>query len=95
MKALRNLRTQPWFSLMVIGMLALGIAGNGAIFSIFNSLFLRPLPFRDATIGRSAPHSRGRLKRNGPVLPSLNLGARYSVNAPHGIRTVNPPAAQP
>ena len=46
--ALRNLRTQPWFSLMVIGMLALGIAGNGAIFSIFNSLFLRPLPFRES-----------------------------------------------
>jgi hypothetical protein len=46
--ALRNLRTQPWFSLMVIGMLALGIAGNGAIFSIFNSLFLRPLPFPES-----------------------------------------------
>jgi predicted permease len=46
--ALRNLRTRPWFSLMVIGMLALGIAGNGAIFSIFNSLFLRPLPFPES-----------------------------------------------
>jgi predicted permease len=33
------------FSLMVVGMLAVGIAGNSAIFSIFNGLFLRPLPF--------------------------------------------------
>jgi putative ABC transport system permease protein len=46
--ALRNIRTKPAFSLMVIGMLALGVAGNAAIFSIFNGLFLRPLPFHDA-----------------------------------------------
>src|SRR6185295_17330718 len=43
--ASRTLTTKPSFSLMVIGMLALGIAGNAAIFSIFNGLFLRPLPF--------------------------------------------------
>jgi predicted permease len=46
--ALRNLRTKPGFSLMVIGMLALGIAGNAAIFSIFKGLFLRPLPFPES-----------------------------------------------
>src|ERR1700747_2713954 len=46
--AFRNLRVQPVFSLMVIGMLALGIAGNAAIFSIFNGLFLRPLPFSES-----------------------------------------------
>jgi predicted permease len=43
----RNMRTRPAFSLLVIGMLALGIGGNAAIFSIFNGMFLRPLPFRD------------------------------------------------
>jgi predicted permease len=43
--AVRNMRTKLSFSLMVTGMLALGIAGNAAIFSIFNGLFLRPLPF--------------------------------------------------
>ena len=33
---------------MVIGMLALGVAGNAAIFSIFDGLFLRPLPFPES-----------------------------------------------
>lgn len=46
--ALRAIRLKPAFSLMVIGMLALGIAGNAAIFSIFNGLFLKPLPFPDS-----------------------------------------------
>jgi predicted permease len=46
--ALRHIRTKPAFSLTVIGMLALGIAGNAAIFSIFNALFLRPLPFAES-----------------------------------------------
>ena len=46
--ALRNIRNKPAFSLMVIGMLALGVAGNAAIFSIFNGLFLRPFPIPEA-----------------------------------------------
>ncbi len=45
--AFRNLARQPGISLMTIGMLALGIAGATTIFSIFNGLFLRPLPFHD------------------------------------------------
>jgi predicted permease len=46
--ALRNIRSKPAFSFAVIGMLALGVAGNTAIFSIFNGLFLRPLPFPES-----------------------------------------------
>ena len=46
--SLRTIKTKPGFSFMVIGMLALGIAGNAAIFSVFNGLFLRPLPFPEA-----------------------------------------------
>ncbi len=45
--ALRTMGNKPGFSLMVIGMLAAGIAGNAAIFSIFDGLFLRPLPFAE------------------------------------------------
>ncbi len=43
----RALVSKPMFSFMVVGMLAIGIAGNSAIFSIFNGLFLRPLPFAE------------------------------------------------
>src|SRR5262249_45818991 len=43
--ALRLMIKRPAFSAAVAGMLALGVAGNVAIFSIFNGLFLRPLPF--------------------------------------------------
>jgi len=46
--AVRAARSRPGFSIMVIGILALGIAGNAAIFSLFNGLFLKPLPFRDS-----------------------------------------------
>jgi putative ABC transport system permease protein len=46
--AFRRLIRQPGFSLMVVGMLGLGIAGNTAIFSIFNGLFMKPLPFHES-----------------------------------------------
>jgi putative ABC transport system permease protein len=47
--AFRGMRQKPTFSLLVVGMLALGIAGNASIFSTFNSLFLKPLPFPDSS----------------------------------------------
>src|SRR5690349_714227 len=43
--AFRNMRARPVFTSLAIVMLALGIGGNAAIFSIFNGMFLRPLPF--------------------------------------------------
>lgn len=46
--ALRTLRRQPAVSLLVVGMLALGIAASTAVFSLINGLYLRPLPFPDA-----------------------------------------------
>jgi hypothetical protein len=63
--ALRQVRTNLSFSLMVMGMLALGVAGNAAIFRIFNSLFLRPLPFAESDrlvdLDETAPHGHGLL----------------------------------
>jgi len=43
--AFRVIRVNPAFSLMVVLLLALGVAGATAIFSVFNGLLLRPFPF--------------------------------------------------
>jgi predicted permease len=43
--AVRTLLKQPGFSLIVILMLAMGVAANTAIFTLFNGFFLKPLPF--------------------------------------------------
>jgi len=45
---LRAMHRAPSFAAAVIGVLALGIGANTAIFSIVNSVLLRPLPFEDS-----------------------------------------------
>lgn len=46
--AINSFLRQPFFSGLIILMLALGIAGNTAVFSIINALFIRPFPYENS-----------------------------------------------
>ncbi|MGW8268063.1 MAG: ABC transporter permease, partial [Longimicrobiales bacterium] len=69
--AVRTLLKQPGFSFIVILMLALGIAANTAIFTLFNGLFLRPLPFPE-------PDRLVNLDERAPMWELEYTGANYT-----------------
>ncbi len=42
--AFRSLRRRPWFSLIVVSTIAIGIGSNTTVFSVLDALVLRPFP---------------------------------------------------
>lgn len=46
--ATRQLVRQPLYSFVIVLLMALAIAGNAAVFRVFNGLFLKPLPFQES-----------------------------------------------
>jgi hypothetical protein len=74
--ALRVLRRDRWFTVTTVLILALGIGANTAVFSIVDSVLLRPLAYREPD----------RLFSVAEILPQLShLAPVFAVNARHFI----------
>lgn len=72
--AVRVLLKQRAFSLTVLSLLAIGVAGTTAIFSVFNGLYLRPLPYQEperlVNLDEKAP--QWNLERTGVAYPDFD-----------------------
>jgi len=66
--AFRQLRKAPSFAVTAVLTLALGIGANTAIFSLVNSLLLKPLPIDNP----QSLAALGQKQNNGPLLPNFS-----------------------
>ena len=71
--AFRSLRAHAAFSALIIGLLALGIGANTAIFGVVHAVLLKPLPYPepgDLVLARKLPRDTAiQLPGNGDMMP--------------------------
>ena len=81
--SLRTLGRSPGFTIVAIGVLSVAIAANLAVFSLIDSLFLKPLPVDnpDGLARISSVDHQGRTS----TLPSLVLGGLRAESMFHGV----------
>ncbi len=93
--ALRTLFRTPFVTAVAILSLGLGIGANGAIFSLFNQILLRPLPVADpgSLVNLSAPGPKSGMNfvwQRGPVRGRLQPAhvprPREAADVVHGYR---------
>jgi putative ABC transport system permease protein len=94
--AVRQLSKSPWFSLVAIVGLGLGIGANVALFSVINSIFLKPLPYREPgrLVTLTSTHQERNLTRAGFSYPRyLEVQQRQQVFSDFAPRKTGPAAS--